>query len=618
MEMEQRKTSAQKWLILSVCLLVLGMTGAAVVQRSGGRVSIKDIRWETSLGRRMSALLLIPSSATPENPAPAIVTSHGWYNNREMQDLNYVEYARRGYVVMSIDMYGHGNSEPFRGNEWDQHGTGMYDAVRLMATLPYVNKAKIGITGHSNGARAANLSVDDDNKAEKPLVAAVLLVANDPTYKNPDTGAYWNKYGSRDVGLIAAQYDEFFFRREFADGSRSVPRTYLGTLDAQSFLNFGRDPAAGSLEKRDADTSYTENINGKNAVRIIYHPYQIHPWNHFSAVCVREGVEFWEKVFGAPNPIPAGNQIWQFKVFFNFLGLIGFGMFLISFTILMTFTPFFAALRAEKMARPGPSPKGAGAFWFWGGMAVSAIFGMIIYFPMLAWANTHKPNIFWQAPPYGIALWACLCGLVSIFIMILWYTLYGKKTGQDLAASGVKISLPVLGKTLLLALITVVVTYGWVFCADFLFKTDFRIWVLAVKAFTADKLIIALPYLPLFLTYYVANSVAVNGFNFNELGKKEWINTAILATANGLGPFILVLIQYITFRIKGEMFFARPAFPMGPIGGIWLFPIIVFLPLAAVISRKIYRVTNNPYLAGIINGVIVVIMSCTNTLTIIP
>jgi dienelactone hydrolase len=616
--MERRKGSAKKWLVLSVGLLVVGMIGAAIVQRSGGRVTIKDIRWETSLGRQMSALLLIPHSATAEKPAPAIVTRHGWYNNREMQDLNYVEYARRGYVVMSIDMYGHGNSEAFTGDGWNQHGTGMYDAVELMATLPYVDKARIGITGHSNGARAANLSVDDDNKAGRPLIAAVLLVANDPTYKNPDNNEYWNKYGSRDVGVIAAQYDEFFFRRQFADGTTSVPRTYTGTLDAQSFLNFGKNPTAASLERRNKDTFYTETVNGKNTVRIIYQPYQIHPWNHFSAVCVEEGVEFWERVFGAPNPIPAGNQIWQFKVFFNFLGLTGLGMFLISFTILMTFTPFFASLRAKKIVLPGPCPKGTGLVWFWGGMVVSTVFGMIIYFPILTWSTTHKPGIFWQAPPYGIALWAFLCGLLGILTMILWYKLYGKKSGQDLAALGVRISLPVLGKTLLLALITVVVSYGWVFCADFLFKTDFRIWVLAIKAFTAEKLIIALPYLPLFLTYYVANSVSVNAYNFNDLGKKEWVNTAVLAIANGLGPFILVVIQYITFRIRGEMFFARPASPMGPIGGIWLFPIIVFLPLAAIISRKIYRVTNNPYLGGIINGVMVVIISCTNTLTIVP
>ncbi|QQO08426.1 alpha/beta hydrolase family protein [Breznakiella homolactica] len=618
MDMDQRKSSTKKWLIIASVLFVLSMAGSSLVQSSGGKVTIKDLRWETSLGRQMSALLLIPDSATPSNPAPAIVTSHGWYNNREMQDLNYVEYARRGYVVMSIDMYGHGNSDFFSGNGWNEHGTGMYDAVQLMATLPYVNKSKIGITGHSNGARACNLSVDDDNKAAVPLIAAVLLVANDATYRNPDTNEYWNKYGSRDTGIIAAKYDEFFFRREFADGTVSVPRTYIGTMDAQSFLNFGQDPYKTNLEKRTEGTFYTQNVNGRNTIRVIYTPNQIHPWNHFSKVCVEDGIAFFDKAFGAPKLISPGNQIWQIKTIFNLFGVAAFGIFIVAFTILMTFTPVFASLRAPETVQPAPAPKGQGAIWFWGGLAVSVIFSMIIYFPSLVWASQYKPSIFWQAPPLGIGIWAFLCGLLSIIIMVVSYKLYGKKNGQDAASLGVKISLPALGKTLLLALITITVTYGWVFIADFFFKTDYRFWVLAIKAFTADKLIILLPYLPLFLTYYIANSISVNCFNYNGIGKKEWVNTAILAVSNALGPAILVLIQYITFAIKGEMFFARPASPMGPIGGIWLFPIIVILPVAAIISRKIYRVTKNPYLAGIINGVLVVIISCTNTLTIIP
>ena len=81
-----------------------------------------------------------------ENPAPAIVCSHGWYNNREMQDLNYVEYARRGFVVLSIDMYGHGNSENLPNGTWwepENNANGMYDAVQMMATLPFVDASSI-------------------------------------------------------------------------------------------------------------------------------------------------------------------------------------------------------------------------------------------------------------------------------------------------------------------------------------------------------------------------------------------------------------------------------------------------------------------------------------------
>jgi hypothetical protein len=38
--------------------------------------------------------------------------------------------------------------------------------------------------------------------------------------------------------------------------------------------------------------------------------------------------------------------------------------------------------------------------------------------------------------------------------------------------------------------------------------------------------------------------------------------------------------------------------------------------VAAVISRKIYRATNNPYIGGFINAVVVTIIAVTNTLTV--
>ena len=255
-------------LAIALILCIVSMVGASVVQTNFYNVTIKDLRWETPSGYQMSALLYVPSNATSTNKAPGIVTSHGWYNNREMQDLNAIEYARRGYVVMAIDMYGHGNSETIPADEWQNRGTGMYDAVELMATLPYVDTTRIGITGHSNGARAANWSIDEDNLKETPLVAAVLLVANDATYKNAETQEYYNKYGSRAVWSIAAQYDEFFFRTYGADGSRTAPRDYITTANAQSFLNFGADPAVEG-DTRNAHTFYKQDVDGEQATRII-------------------------------------------------------------------------------------------------------------------------------------------------------------------------------------------------------------------------------------------------------------------------------------------------------------------------------------------------------------
>ena len=156
------KKSAGFWLCISLIICLISCIGASMIQTNFGKVTVKDLRFETESGHQMSALLLKPDTATAENPAPAIICSHGWYNNREMQDLNYVEYARRGYVVLSIDMYGHGNSDNLPAGDWwkpENNANGMYDAVKMMATLPYVDKEKIGVTGHSNGALASRTAV---------------------------------------------------------------------------------------------------------------------------------------------------------------------------------------------------------------------------------------------------------------------------------------------------------------------------------------------------------------------------------------------------------------------------------------------------------------------------
>ena len=111
------------WLILSLALMLVSAIGASVVQTNAGQVTVKDLRWETSNGQLMSALLFKPAGATVDSKAPAIVVSHGWWNNREMQDANYVELARRGYVVLSIDMYGHGNSDYLNYADLAANGT---------------------------------------------------------------------------------------------------------------------------------------------------------------------------------------------------------------------------------------------------------------------------------------------------------------------------------------------------------------------------------------------------------------------------------------------------------------------------------------------------------------
>ncbi len=604
------------WLALALVLALVSAIGASLVQTGAGAITTKDLRWETASGRTMNALLFTPESATADSPAPAIVVSHGWWNNREMQSANYVELARRGYVVLSIDMYGHGNSDPLPADELMVGGTGMYDGVLLLADLPYVDTEKIGITGHSNGARAANFSIPLDDAAPEQLISSVLLVDYDPIYTDAD-GAYVNPYGTRDVGLIQAQYDEFFFRSYSEEGAPlTAPRDYLTTPNAQSFLHFGAAPDEIADDEREGSTVYTESIEGTEAMRVVYSLPQTHPWTTNSSTAVGHLIDFFEESLGAPAPAEASSQIWQVKETFTALGLIAFGILLVTVPRALLTTRAFRALAAPA-APAAPLGGRIPAIWFWAGIVVSAIISGVSYIalsqsPAIGGIVFNVvPSIVPQGSVFFIALWAAINGLAALVILAGAYFAFAKRGGLDLRAAGVLPGWrPALHGTAL-ALTSVVAVYGLVFLLDFLFTTDFRLWVIGVKVFSVDKIGLALFVLPLFLLYFVVNSIAINAFNRVTIGGREWINTALLAVANSLAPLVLVIAQYTVFAVSGELI---PGF--GGIFSIWLFPVIVILAVTAIVSRKLYRATGNPYVAGVLNATIVALVSVSNSLVV--
>ena len=599
--MEKLKKRAKIWLCIGIALMLLSAIVVSAVQTSAGKVTMKELMIETDKGYNMSAYLMIPENATAENPAPAVVTSHGYLNNKEMQDANYVELARRGFVVLAIDQPCHGDSQVMAIRNAD----GVYQGVLALSRMPFVDVNRIGITGHSMGGGSCNSAVAEDNENGTNLISAVLLNCADATYKDTD-GNFANIYGSRDVAILAAQYDEFFHMYTDESGVMRQAPYFMQGINSQSFLNFGVDPTG--LEVRTAYTVYTETIDGEEAVRVIYNPDIIHPWSHFSAKATTSVIEFFNMTLDAPNPLPGNDQVWQWKEAFNFVGLLGFVVFICSFSILMVYTPMFSVLRASEPVQPAKLADGKGKLWFWLSLAAGALFSMLIYRWILKVGTSMSVS---QTEAMGLGLWSTLCGVFTILSMLVFYYCYGKKRGLDFAELGVKMPAKKLGLTVLLALIVVVVSYGCVFVADYFFYADFRIWTLAIKAFEAP-ILKYLPYALLFVTFYVASSVANNCFNYNEIGGKSWVNTIIVAVMTTLPALILPWIQYITYYSTGAMKWAESAMHV-----LWLFPIVLILFGSVVISRVIYKATKNPYLPGLINAAIVGLLTITNTCTTI-
>ena len=606
--MEKVKKQAKIWLCISIALMLLASIVVSAIQTNGGHVTMKELNIETDLGYSMSAYLFIPETATAETPAPAVVVSHGYLNNKEMTDANYVELARRGFVVLAIDQPCHGDSEIMAKSI----SNGVDQGVLAVSRMPFVDVDRIGVTGHSMGGGSCNRAVAVDNERENPLISAVLIHCNDPTVKNSD-GNYVNAYGNRNVGVIAVQYDEFFHKWVDESGIARQAPYYMGSPTAQAFLHFGVDPTG--LDKRDAYTYYSETVDGEECFHVIYRPDVIHPWSHFSAKSETCVIDFFTKALNAPNPIDSSNQVWQWKEAFNFVGLVALAIFICAFGTLMLFTPTFESLRAKEVIQPAKLADNKAKFWFWGSLAASVLFSCLIYINAVAFGNTKAVS---QTEAMGLGVWSTLCGLFTILSMVVFYQCYGKKHGMNLAELGVKMPLKKLGLSILLGVIIAVMAYVCVFTADYFFYADFRIWTLAIKAFEAP-ILKYLPYGLLFVTFYIASSVANNCFNYNEIGGKSWVNTIIVALFTALPAIILPAIQYTTYFTQKHMMWQQMALGTNnvnpPMYVLWLFPIILILFASTVINRVLYKVTKNPYVGGVVNVIMVTLLTITNTCT---
>lgn len=639
------KITARKVLIIALVLIFVGYIGAALVQTDFGNVEITELKYVGGMGLAQSAIIYKPDTATVDNPAPCIILEHGWYNNKEMQDMNCVEYARRGYVVVAVDQYSHGDSDRIGVGYEYTGGNGMNECVKMVAEIPYVDNTRIGISGHSFGSDACTYATYLD---EENYINSILMVCSDPQYTanfgyegwprtiyliDEEQSGYVNVYGARNVAYVACQYDEFY--HGIRDGSEgelgpgtgySSPNDLVTTEACQSFLYFGTD--RDGREMRQPNTFYKEEVDGKEVIRAVFNPAITHPEATMNADVMEFALRYFEEAIPAPNPIASTNQVWQWKAVFNSLSLHAMILFIGALAVCLLDTKYFSTLKADKEVVALPAPKGKSAAWYWGGIVVVALFAAISFPKMFDSLEATYPNLynyvydgnapfFKQWPVTFVSCWSVACAVVLGVVTLLSYKLNGKKNGVDLAERGVKIGLSKLWKSIVLAVTVVFSAYLLIFLGDWLWDVDARIWVIALRTFEADKLVEMAKYLPLFLVYYIVMSIAVNSFNFVNQGK-SWVNVAVQIIAVVAGPVIFYAAQYITFHSTGYLMTELWGQGAGSvITGIWVYPLLFWLPSAVLVSRAIYKRTSNPYIGGIIMAMMVTLASCANTITFI-
>jgi hypothetical protein len=146
--------------ILAILLIVIILSSyfAYMLACDWGKVKVNDISFD-SRGSVMQATLYTPRIVSANDKLPAILVTHGASCSNSTVNGLAEEFARRGFVVLSVSAYGSGSSETSDGS--DDTG-GIYDALKYMRTLQYIDKTRIGLVGHSQGSQRVAAVVGED------------------------------------------------------------------------------------------------------------------------------------------------------------------------------------------------------------------------------------------------------------------------------------------------------------------------------------------------------------------------------------------------------------------------------------------------------------------------
>ncbi len=231
-------------LVVYIALITLSAFIGVAIQTAGWTVKVVKLTNETNTGTKSivasgastaadylveghvaSGILYIPKNAY-RSPAPGLVMTHGAFNNKEMQLAFAIEAARRGFVVLVVDGYKHGDNEELEGiapgDFLLQAGKYLYNLTSASGKQ-LVDRDKIGVSGHSMGGAFTNSALQLDGVDTTDVLGNVgntaealsaglhmgIFSAGIPEASDPDNSYYGSNLLG--VGVIKGSADEWYF-----------------------------------------------------------------------------------------------------------------------------------------------------------------------------------------------------------------------------------------------------------------------------------------------------------------------------------------------------------------------------------------------------------------------
>ena len=588
------RKSALLVLIISIILTLAAQTIAHAAMTSGYRVEVSNVTFENKNGLMVRGKLFRPEEASPQNPAPGVVYQHGYQNNRETSDPYGIELARRGFVVITLDALGRGNSDnQFSVSEPGFDPTyGAETAFTFLQGLPFVDAQRCGLAGHSLGGEWSYLAAMQ-NPDVKAIAFSGFAYREDATTSSPPN-----------MLMIFGKYDEY---RQRMTGTRDFEAEWMRSPQTRAAFGF-IEPAF--------DTTYGDFTDG--SARRVHMTHTTHVGESFNNGAIAEAVMWFSQALNpdVPLSVPTDQQIWRIKEVGSLVAMLT-GVFSVvpAGILLLGVQPFSAIVSSP------PSTYAYDKRTFKKAYLINTLLTLLFLPLVMVIFGIHVyvlpiDQAFPMMMVNGVIFWFLVINIIGFFIFRRWVKrerptrpeVNFKELGISTAEDHIRLSWSTIWRSFLLASVLFAFVYALQSIPESFLLIDFRYKFPYGSDLTPYRWLMTLLYFPLFLVGFLQVNILLQA-QLRPAPGKTWLHNVVRKSLIGflvmLPPLLLIMaIQYIPLFTTGFVPFVGPG---GALVGfvINIEHMLVLLAMMIPLGSFLYEATGSIYPGSILNALIV-------------
>lgn len=509
-EKSKKRRHARRVFAVSLAILILISILNWGCVTGWGNVNISEVSLVGDNGSTYTGLMYTPANATNETPAPALLTMMGASGNARNHEAYAIEYARRGFVVLSVDNFGSGDATYDTSAE-DTFRTNVPELFwKYLISCPVVDVERTVMSGHSVGSTAA----------------LHMAAWYQPTVCVPVdgyAGVYPAKHGQHYTGMICAVTGDADSQNTDA---RLLPLFDLFRVDERITIEGegAYNTVYGSFEDGSAKAIYMVPSGHEDAM--------------YSTRGMEVQLDFVQQAMEVPNPIAGTNQVWKWASVWGLLGMFSFAFTLVSLAILlMQECSIF-----EMIVQPMPRNIGLRGV----GLGISVILSLALpllvlktgCFGFTSVLTNHKTGLFSMGRAnraFTVVVGLALMGLLTF---LFFFFTDGKKQKATLRDYGLtvegssKLSFALIGKSLLLAIVVLFMGFAYLRLQREVFGTDFYCLYWGYRPIAWSKFVYMIPYIIVWCICFVISAVGMNVERRLPEHGNETLDTAVAIAVN--------------------------------------------------------------------------------------